>query len=589
MSKKRLILILFLIVSTISLLTACQPAEVTPETITIIETVIVEGTPQVIEKEVQVTVAVTAVPEEPAEEVGEESDRQGGVFTWGMPDEFPGFNPILNNNYTELWLFGLTSEPLTWGGENYPTELKPILAESWEVSEDGLVWTIHLRQGVVWHDGVEFTADDVVFWANAIQDPETGEGAAWWRPRFETAGVPHTFEAVDKYTVQVTTAEPIPSLLNQICVPLIPKHYFEENGVSNADMANDPFNTEINIGTGPFKMVEYRRGEAAVLEANPDYWRGKPYLDTVVLRVIPDPTAMLAAVQSGEVDWAQVEPQYVPQLLQNPNIELHILKMDSFRALEFNVKKPMFADKRVRQAFMHAVDRQSVINAYVMGYGEIPDYPFTHVVYGYEPLPQYEYDPDKALELLAEVGWVEGPNGTLVAENVEGVPAGTPFEFTLDTPPRYQAIGTVVQANLADIGVKANMLIQDYPTWLAENLGKEDKPYDVVVGGGGWLGSDGAGYSWAYYAGSATNSQMSYYNPEVEGLWAQVTATDDKEVKGELLREIAVILWDELPMAPLLWQNWVFAANPKVHVEETELNPNLFALFAKPETIWIEK
>jgi ABC-type transport system substrate-binding protein len=140
MSNKKIFFILLMVVSLAAGLIGCQPTpEVTPAVTTVIETVVVQGTPQVVEK----TVEVTAVPtESPA------VSKEGGVFTWGMPDEFPGFNPILNDDYVELYLFGLNAEPLTWGGENYPTELRPILAESWDVSEDGKVWTIHLRQGV---------------------------------------------------------------------------------------------------------------------------------------------------------------------------------------------------------------------------------------------------------------------------------------------------------------------------------------------------------------------------------------------------------------------------------------------------------
>ena len=194
MSYKKVLLVTVIIVSLAAMLSACQTAEQpAPETITIIETVVVEGTPQIIEKEVE----VTAAPKEEAE-----TSKEGGVFTWGMPAEFPGFNPILNDEYTELYMFGLTSEPLTWGGENYPTELKPVLAESWETSEDGLVWTLHLKEGVKWQDGVDFTAEDVVFWANTIQDEATGEKVAWLKTRFEVNGIAHVFEAIDDYTVQ---------------------------------------------------------------------------------------------------------------------------------------------------------------------------------------------------------------------------------------------------------------------------------------------------------------------------------------------------------------------------------------------------
>ena len=147
----------------------------------------------------------------------------------------------------------------------------------------------------------------------------------------------------------------------------------------------------------------------------------------------------------------------------------------------------------------------------------------------------------------------------------------------------------MIQANLKDIGVIANINIKDWSAWQADNVGLEDKPYDAVLSGGGWLGSDGSGYSWAYYAGSAANSNMSYYNQEVEDLWALASATEDTEEKGQILNEMAKILWDEMPMLPLVWQNWVFAANPDLHIEESGLNPNLFSLFVQPEKIWIEQ
>ncbi len=160
MSRQRLLNVMVLLAMVFALVgcaaPTASPAESVPQTIK--ETVIVQGTPQVIEK----VVTATPVP----------VNKEGGVFTWAIPEEPPGFNPILNNNWTELYVLQFNSEPLTWGGENYPSTLDPLLAETWETSEDGLVWTIHLRKDVKWQDGTPFTSEDVVFWAQSLQDPE---------------------------------------------------------------------------------------------------------------------------------------------------------------------------------------------------------------------------------------------------------------------------------------------------------------------------------------------------------------------------------------------------------------------------------
>ncbi|MCJ7622128.1 MAG: ABC transporter substrate-binding protein [Anaerolineaceae bacterium] len=589
MFKKSALLSMTLIVVFLATMVGCAPAEApTAEVIEVerqvevTKIVEVEGEKEIITE--TITEIVTATP---AAEV--EVDKYGGTFYWGMPDEFPGFNPVMNDAYVELYLFGMNAEPLTWGGENYPTILEPILAESWEVSEDGKVWTIHLREGVLWHDGVEFTSEDVVFWAEAIQHPDT-EKTEWLKPRFSSGGVDHKFEAIDKYTVQVTTEEVVSSMLNLICVPLFPKHLVED--VEFLDLASHPSNTDGNMGTGPFKMIEYKRGEAVILEAFEDHWRGKPYLDGMVLREITDPQAMVAAVKNGEVDWARVDPSVVPQLLGVEGIEIEIIKMDSWRGLHINNKKPFFADKRIRQAMMYGLDRQAIVDTYLMGYGSIPDFPFTYAVDAYKNfggLPQYEHDPAKALELLAEVGWEMGADGVLVANGVEGVADGTRFEDILNAYPTVASIATVIQSNLAEIGMDLTIEIMEWSVWTGENLAVEDKPYSLMISGGGWLGSDASGYSWAYFAGAAKDSHDNYFNQEVQDLFDQSMAEPDRDKSAEYIYELSQILWDELPLLPLAWASWIFAKSERLHIEEAGLDPALFAMFTYPEKIWVEK
>lgn len=238
---------------------------------------------------------------------------------------------------------------------------------------------------------------------------------------------------------------------------------------------------------------------------------------------------------------------------------------------------------------MHAIDRQAIVDTYLLGYGSIPDFPFTYAVDAYQPLPQYEHDPEKALELLAEVGWTMGNDGILVANGVEGVADGTKFVDILNAYPRVAVIATLLQSDLAAIGMDLTIEIIEFNTWSEENVGLEDKPYSLMISGGGWLGSDASGYSWAYFSGSANNSHMNYFNPEVQGLFDQSMAESDRDKSAEHIYDLAVILWDELPLLPLAWANWIFAKSERLHIEEAGLDPALFAMFAYPEKIWVEK
>ena len=195
-------------------------------------------------------------------------------------------------------------------------------------------------KGVTWSDGVPFTADDVLFTAQAIQDVTT-TGAEWVHGRYFVNDVPFKFEKIDDLTLTVTTDAPVPTLLNDICACIIPKHYFVDNDIANADMKADTFNTTKNIGTGPFILDDWRPGEAAIMKANENYWGGKPYLDTIVFRLMPDVQSRIVALQAGEIDFTGISPQYVPELIDNPNITIFTKTVDMQYHLRLNVTKPM--------------------------------------------------------------------------------------------------------------------------------------------------------------------------------------------------------------------------------------------------------
>ncbi len=569
---------LFVFVMLATLLASC--ATPTPETITVVETVMVEGTPVVQEVQVEVEKVITATPSE--------VDKYGGTFTWGVGDEVPGFSPILNNWGTEIVIFQTTSQPLTWGGENFPSDVVPILAESWERSEDGLVWTIHLRQGVTWSDGVVFTADDVLFTAAAIQD-ETTTGAEWVRGRYFVNDLPFKFEKVDDYTLTITTDAPVPTLLNDICACIVPKHYFEENGIANADMKASEFNTTKNLGTGPFVISEYRQGEAVIVTANENYWGGKPYLDSIVFRLMPDVQSRIVALQSGEIDFTGISPQYVSELIDNPNVNIFTKVVDMQYHLRLNTSKPMLADKRTRQALFTAMDRQAMVQTLKQGYGAVADSPYNPAVTAYEATTTYGYDVEQAKALLTEVGWVMGSDGIWTAETVEGVAPGTKFSLVLDVLyDEDEAVMVLTQSYWKALGIDATIRQIDPNVWAEENNGMIDKKYDVYYSGIGYIGSNGANYNWLV-ANGALDNDMSYNNETVIDLFNQAKTTEDQAARDALLKEAGAIVWDELPYLPIFYDKRVYAANKNVHFEEADWQVGMVGIFGAPDKIWIEK
>ncbi len=581
MFKNKVSFIVAMIVISSIMLASCAPA---PATTTQPESVVVT---QVVTQEVIKEVEV--IREVPASGEATEEEKFGGTFIFGaQATELPGVSPIHNNGGDEIRVYQMATEPLTWGGENFPPEVRPILAKSWEVSEDGLTWTVHLQEGVKWQDGKPFTADDVIFWASVLEDPET-VGVSQFAQRFFVNDKPYVFEKVDDYTVTITSDVPVPSLLANIGVPIIPKHYFEEHGIANKDMKASPFNNELALGTGPFTMVENRVGEAVILERNEEYWRGRPYLDSFVFRLIPDAQTRIAALKTGEIDFARIQPKQVPELLSSPNIKILNLLVDYQDHLRLNVTKPNLADKRTRQALMFALDRLAILQVMEFGYGQVADSPFNPIVSAYEPTTTYTYDVEKANALLAEVGWEKGADGFLVAKNVEGVAPGSKLTLVLDAMDADETKAfAMVQSYWQAVGVDAQIRQIDSSVWREENNSKEDKPYDVMFSGKGFVGDNGVNWD-NVMASTRKDSTSSYENPVTIDLFNKARAATDVAERDEYLKQAAAIIWEDLPYLPLWYQSRVWAYNTRVHLEDADFQVGLVGYFGRPDKIWVEK
>jgi peptide/nickel transport system substrate-binding protein len=445
--------------------------------------------------------------------------------------------------------------------------VEPGLSETYDVSEDGLVYTFHLRQGVKWHDGEDFTADDVVFTYHTMLNQAIGsymastmfivDGAeAYFNGEAETiTGI----EAVDDHTVTFTLSEPNApftfSILTQHSI--IPEHVWAD--VPAEELVKPGTWETGQIGTGPFKFVQYQPDQFLELTRNDEAWRGAPLLDRILfVHVGTTPEATAAALENGDVDYAGALPaaEY-ERMSELESLTMYSKPVYNVRFLSVNVAKPFLSDKRVRQAFAHAIDRAGIVEA-IISYGGVATDNLTPSETWRNPdVATYPFDPEAAQALLAEAGW------DAAQEVVVSL-------YYLDQA-HADSIATV-QQQLTDIGVNATVLqldasaVQDYYYGNAE--------FDVMLGGFG-VSPDFDEYSRIFMTDAlwpAGQNAMKYSNARVDELFIEGRTTVDEAARKTAYDEVQVILADELPWIPFYNLSLVAGMNKRVQNADAIVN-----------------
>ena len=337
----------------------------------------------------------------------DEQPQAGGTLTVAVTDDFSSLDPIILVSFSDFHLSRAIYEPLFRIDYSDPAlPLVPQLAESYTISEDGLTWTINVRQGVFFHHGKELNADDVVFSLERAKDPNLSYGAAGLQ-------FLESVEKVDTYVVQLNLNQPH-FLFSEVLVA----HFY---GIVPSDRTEEQLATKPS-GTGAFKLQEYSASEKAVLVKNENYWvEGLPYLDELVLRIIPDRKTQIAALVSGEVDAvSEVGALDLPILNAQPGIVIEqTAPFNASPMLVANTTLAPFDDVRVIQALKMALDRQTLANLIGGGLAIPSDddlIPPRHPLSANIPVPQQDIEGARAL--LAEAGYADGIEITLVTSSV---------------------------------------------------------------------------------------------------------------------------------------------------------------------------
>ena len=317
-----------------------------------------------------------------------QEDDRGILIMRGGTSQFPPtFNPLLND--VRVWLYD--------GLVRFDADVNPIpdLAESWEISEDGLVYTFKLREDVVFHDGTPLTAADVVFTAEKTLDETVNSP---YRSKFVIDGTPVVWEQVDDYTVTATLPKPSGSFLSktsradEIFFAILPKHLLE--GVE--DMTTADFNQN-PVGTGPFKFVSYETDQQLVTAANDDYYQGKPGVKEVVRLNFPNEQSALAALKSGDIDVASLrEAGNVKAAEETEGLSVQRYDSNWIFAGRYNMANEVLSDKAVREAIAYAVDRDNLVKAAVSPTATVGNSPISIGWAASPDVTVFEYDPEKA-------------------------------------------------------------------------------------------------------------------------------------------------------------------------------------------------
>jgi len=346
----------------------------------------------------------------------------------------------------------------------YDKDLKIVgdLAETFEISVDGLTITFHLRKGVKWHDGAPFTARDVLYTYRVTIDPNTPT------PYSEDFKQVKSITAPDDFTVRVTYGKPFAPALASWASNILPAHLLEGKDITKSPLARKP------VGTGPYRFKEWIGGQKIVLEFNPDYFEGRPYIDRMIYRIIPDTSTMYMELKAGAVDTMALTPvQYSRQTASS----LFTSRFNKFRYpaptyiyMGYNLRHPIFGDRRIRQAITAAINKDELIQGVLFGMGQKAHGPIVPGRWAYNPnVKDIGYDPKHAAELLAQAGWKEkNADGILVRE-------GKPFQFTILTNQGNQQrllSAQIIQQRLRYVGIDVKIRIVEWATFLKEYIDK---------------------------------------------------------------------------------------------------------------------
>lgn len=488
--------------------------------------------------------------------------RQGGTVLIAGGSDLDHANPLVS---VDAWTNDLLRFALFTPLLRYDPDLgyEPYLAESWELAGDTAA-VFRLRRDVRWHDGTPTTAHDVLFTIDRARDAATGFANAEYFSRWTGA------EVLDSFTVRFTFEPHAEPLAGLPFTPIVPRHLLDSIPPDRLRQAS--FN-RAPVGNGPFRFVSQRNNDRWVFEANeafPEGLGGRPLLDRLVWRVVPDNTAQLAELRAGEADLVlQPRPQQVRELSEREGFRAVVKPSRQFMFIAWNGERPPLDDAEVRRALALAIDRGEILEGLRQGFGQIGVGPIMPFHWSFDPgLPPLPHDPDSARTLLDAAG-LRDVDGDGLREG----PDGTPFEIEIKLPAGidyYRDLGEAIRADLAEVGADVTTRPVETTTLFAD-LTSPDRRFDAALLG--WAGNVRLELHDIFHSEAVGGPYQfaSYVNTTVDSLMDRASAETERSRAVPMWRRIQEILRDEQPWTVVYYQTDAFLARDRVRGMEMDI------------------
>ncbi len=477
--------------------------------------------------------AATKAPAQPTT-ASQPATKTGGTLRVGLDVDAGTGDPRLARDTSAFRLKELVFSGLVYIKPDYTPA--PQLAERWE-NPDPKTWIFYLRKGVKFHNGQELKAEDVKYtFETELDEKLAAPNRSFFTPI-------QKIDVVDDYTVKFTLDSAYGPFLSYMDFAILPKSVAEKAG---DQFGNNP------IGTGPYKFVSWKRGDTIQLEAFNDYFEGRPKLDSIMLKIVPDNSARVVALESGDLDLvlSPLSPQDVTRMQGKAGFKVNRMPAAGYTYISLNTADPALSDVKVRQALSYLVNREQILSTIYKGIGQVAKGPIPPGMWAYaSDVPSYDYSPDKAKALLDQAGWKAGADGMRAKD-------GKPLKLTIRThtedPDRRQVI-EVLQAEFTKAGIQADTNVIDFASLINDmTAGK----YQIAVIGWLNLANPDRAMFRQFTVGGAGNYGK-YNNPEVDKLIKDARGTLDQAKAKELYQDATRKIIADAPYIFLQYQEYI--------------------------------
>lgn len=433
---------------------------------------------------------------------GKEASQNGNTLIYGSGD-YTRINPAMDEHgEINILIFnGLTAHD----GDN---NVVPCLAKSWEFAEDTCTYTFHLEEGVTWHDGAAFTAQDVKFTIEAIMDPENGSENA---PNFEEV---EEITIHDDYTISFRLRAPNVAFLDYMTMAILPKHLLEGEDFQTSAFFRSP------VGTGPYKLASWDEGQAITLVKNEDYFQGAAKIDTIIFKIVTDDNAKALQMRSGELDLALLTPKDSGKFTDQEGYAVYSMETSDYRGILFNFNNAYWTENRdIIPAICCAIDKQAIVDTVLLGHGEAAYSPLQRNVYNDPTVERYDYSPERAEQILLDAGCVKNEEGFYTR-------GGEEIGFVLSVGAGDQVRLDIAQAAaqmLRQVGIRVSVEVPAKVDWSGQMA--------YLIGWGSPFDADDHTYK-VFGTGKGAN-YSGYSNALVDQYLTEARSTDDPEARRE--------------------------------------------------------